>query len=331
MKTAVVILNWNGEKLFRQFFPTLDRYTINTDIYVIDNNSNDNSIKYVESNFPRFNLILLDKNYGFAEGYNRGLSQINADLYCLLNSDVEVTENWIKPVVDIFINNKNISIAQPIILDLNKKNFFEYAGAAGGFIDSLGYPYCRGRIFDHIEKNIGQYNNNEKIFWASGACFFIRKDVWDKLGGFDNDFFAHFEEIDLCWRAFNQNYKAISVGNSKIFHLGGGTLPNSSLKWFLNYRNSLILLTKNLPTNRLLNVLFIRLIMDIISSVQFIFKGNFSTFKSIIRANISFYSRFKYYFKKRYFFNTNNKYWSIKSIVWNYYIKNQKTFKDNSQ
>jgi len=327
MKIAVVLLNWNGEKLLNLFLPTLVKNTNSSDIYVIDNNSHDNSIKYIKSNFPNIKCILLKQNYGFADGYNKGLSEINADVFCLLNTDVEVTEDWLKPIYEVFNKNKDVSIAQPNILDYNNRKSFEYSGAAGGYIDFYGYPYCRGRIFDFVEDDLGQYDNNENIFWASGACFFIRKKVWISLGGFDNDFFAHFEEIDLCWRAFNNSFKAVSIGESKVYHIGGGTLPKSGFKWYLNFRNSLILLTKNLPKKYLFKTLFIRLILDFFASFRFLIKGEFIPIISIIRAHISFYISFRSHYKKRTlnYINKNN-YWSIKSIVWAYFIKKQRIF-----
>lgn len=326
MNITVVLLNYNGEKLLRKFLPILNTHTNDSDIYIIDNNSIDNSIEYVKLNFPNVKFILLDKNYGFAEGYNKGLKNINADVFCLLNTDVEVTENWLDPIYKIFNNNDKISIAQPIILDYNNRNRFEYAGAAGGFIDFYGYPYCRGRIFDSIEENNDQYNNNKLIFWASGACFFIRKNAWIRLKGFDNDFFAHFEEIDLCWRAFNQNLKTISIGESKVYHVGGGTLPLSGYKWYLNFRNSLILLTKNLPRESLFRILFTRLILDFIASLRFLLKGKFIPVLSIVRAHFSFYINFKSHYNKRISSKNKNNYWSTKSIIWSYFIKKDRIF-----
>ncbi len=326
MKIAVVVINFNGEKLLSKFLPTLIKNTSNADIYIIDNNSDDNSIDYIKSNFPKVKCIILDQNYGFAGGYNRGLNRVNADIFCLLNNDVEVTKNWIKPIYEVFDTNKNISIAQPKILNFKNKKLFEYSGAAGGFIDSLGYPYCKGRIFDSIEKDDGQYDFNKEIFWASGACFFIRKNVWNGLKGFDEDFFAHFEEIDLCWRAFNKDFKAILIGKSKVYHLGGGTLPVSGYKWYLNFKNSLILLTKNLPKKDLFKILSIRLVLDIVACVRFILMLQITPFFSVIRANYIFYTNFKYHYKKRKSINYKTNYWSTKSIIWNYFIKKEKKF-----
>jgi len=326
MNIAIALLNWNGEKLLKTFLPILYNYSNDSDIYIIDNNSSDKSIEYIKSNFPNIKCILLDKNYGFAEGYNRGLENINADVFCLLNTDVEVTENWLDPVYKIFSTNNNISIAQPIILDYNNRNKFEYAGAAGGFIDFFGYTYCRGRIFDSIEENNNQYNNNHEIFWASGACFFIRKDTWISLNGFDNDFFAHFEEIDLCWRAFNQNLKTVLIGESKVYHIGGATLPKSGYKWFLNFRNSLILLTKNLPVKYLFGILFIRLILDFIASLKFIINGRFIPVFSIVRAHFSYYINFRSHYNKRVLIKNKNNYWSTKSVIWSYFIKKDQIF-----
>ncbi len=331
MKIAVVLLNFNGEKLLNKFLPILVKYSAGADIYLIDNNSVDKSIEYVKSIFPSIKCILLDKNYGFAQGYNKGLIDINADIFCLLNTDVEVTENWLNPIHEVFKTNTDVSIAQPKILDFNNKKFFEYSGAAGGYIDFYGYPYCRGRVFESIEEDIGQYNDNKEIFWATGACLFIRKDVWIKLKGFDNDFFAHFEEIDLCWRAFNNNFKTISIGKSEVYHLGGGTLPLSGYKWYLNFRNSLILLTKNLPQKYLFRILLTRLILDFVASIRFLLKLQIIPIISIVRAHFFFFINFKTHYSKRNSIKNKHEYWSIKSVIWSYFIKKQKKYTNFSK
>jgi GT2 family glycosyltransferase len=325
-KIAVVILNWNGAKLLEQFLPSVVQYSDEAKIYVVDNASTDNSIVILKNQFPSVTIIQNDGNYGFAKGYNVGLQQIEEDYYVLVNSDIEVTENWLAPILSIFDNDSSVGIIQPKILDYKNKTYFEYAGAAGGFIDQFGYPYCRGRIFETIEKDSGQYDDEVDIFWASGACFFIRKEVYRKLNGFDDDFFAHQEEIDLCWRAFNLGYQAKYTFKSIIYHVGGATLKESSpKKTFLNFRNSLLMLTKNLPENKLVPILFIRLILDGLAGVQFIFKGKFVHCWAIIKAHFSFYSLINKTLKKRNV-KTFDNYYHSKSIIYSYFIKNGTVF-----
>lgn len=247
MKIAVVILNWNGQKLLEQFLPSVTTYSKNADIYVVDNASTDTSMAFVNANYPEVKIIQNKENGGFAKGYNEALKKVDADIFCLLNSDVEVTKNWLEPIVEAFKNNAEVAIMQPKLLDYKQKDYFEYAGAAGGFIDKFGYPYCRGRIFNTLEKDEGQYNDTHSIFWASGACLFVRSYVFKELNGFDESFFAHMEEIDLCWRAKNLGYKIIYTGRSQVYHVGGATLANSNpKKTFLNFRNSLFALVKTL-------------------------------------------------------------------------------------
>lgn len=224
MKTAIVILNWNGKKWLKAFLPSLLKYSEQADIYVIDNASTDDDVEFLATNFPTVKVIQNAQNYGFAGGYNEGLKHISADLFCLLNSDVEVSEGWLPPVLDLFNQDETLAAVQPKILDYNQKDQFEYAGAAGGFLDNLGYPFCRGRIFWKLEKDQHQYDDILPIFWASGACLFIRSEVFWKVGGFDADFFAHMEEIDLCWRLQNLGYKILYCGHSTVYHVGGGTL-----------------------------------------------------------------------------------------------------------
>ena len=241
-KIAVVILNWNGAKLLEQFLPSVMAYSDEAKIYVADNASTDDSIAVIKEKFPSVTIIQNDGNYGFAKGYNVALQNIEEEYYALVNSDIEVTPNWLTPILSIFENEKETGIIQPKILDFKNKEYFEYAGAAGGFIDKYGYPFCRGRIFETIEKDNHQYDNEREIFWATGACFFIRKEVYRKLNGFDGDFFAHQEEIDLCWRAFNLGYKIKYTYNSIVYHVGGATLNQSNpKKTYLNFRNSLLM------------------------------------------------------------------------------------------
>ncbi len=322
MKVAVVILNWNGAKLLDQFLPTIIKYSPEATIYVADNASTDHSISILKNNFPTVTIIQNSFNQGFAGGYNAALEHINAEIYALVNSDIEVTENWLKPIIETFETEVKTAIIQPKILDFNNKEYFEYAGAAGGFIDKYGYPFCRGRIFETIEKDEGQYNDPCTIFWASGACFFIRSSVFIDLKGFDSDFFAHQEEIDLCWRAINKDYQIKYNPKSVVYHIGGATLKQGSpQKTFLNFRNSLLMLVKNLPKSNLYSTLFIRMILDGIAGFQFIIKGEFSLFLAIVKAHYSFYILFKKNYKKRTDFQSI-KYYKVKSIVYQYFIKN---------
>ena len=284
---AVVILNWNGAQLLEQFLPSIIAYSEDATIYVADNASTDHSIEVIKTKFPTVKLIQNEDNYGFAKGYNAALQHIEEPYYALVNSDIEVTKGWLTPILSIFDNEPNIGIIQPKLLDYKNKAYFEYAGAAGGFIDKLGYPFCRGRIFDTIEKDEGQYDNEMEIFWASGACFFIRKEVYRILNGFDSDFFAHQEEIDLCWRAFNLGYKAKYTHRSVVYHVGGATLNESNpRKTYLNFRNSLLMLTKNLPDKQLFPLLFLRLCLDGLAGIQFIFKGKWTHCLAIIKAHL---------------------------------------------
>jgi len=292
MKIAIAILNWNGKHWLEKFLPNIIENSHSADIYVIDNASNDNSIKFLTLNFPNVKIISNSKNYGFAKGYNEGLKYISADIYCLLNSDVEVTKGWLSPIIELFNKNREISVVQPKILDYNRKNFFEYSGAAGGFIDNLGYPYCRGRIFNNLEKDNGQYNDEVDIFWASGCCLFIRtKDFWEN-NGFDELFFAHQEEIDLCWRLKNIRKNIYYCGKSTIFHVGGGTLnKRNPKKTYLNFRNNLYTLLKNLPKNKLY-IIIIRLFLDGFAGIYLLTKYGFSHTWAVIKAHFSFYRFF---------------------------------------
>ena len=325
-KIAVVILNWNGVKLLEQFLPSVIQFSPEATIYVADNASTDSSIAFVEANFPTVKIVKNAGNYGFAKGYNEALQHIDSEIYALVNSDIEVTENWLTPILETFENEPKTAIIQPKLLDFKNKDYFEYAGAAGGFIDKYGYPYCRGRIFETIEKDSGQYNDAREITWASGACFFIRSKIYHELKGFDDDFFAHQEEIDLCWRAKNKGYIIKYNPKSVVYHVGGATLHQGNpKKTFLNFRNSLLMLVKNLPKEKLIPVLFIRLILDGIAGVHFIFQGKFSHCVAILKAHFAFYSLLSKNYKKRAIFQSNE-YYSCKSIVFNYYLNNGKVF-----
>jgi GT2 family glycosyltransferase len=327
MKIAVVILNWNGVELLEQFLPSVVKYSPEATIYLADNASTDDSISFVMANFPSVKIIKNDSNLGFAGGYNEALKHIDAEIYALVNSDIEVTENWLQPIIKTFEKEPQTAIIQPKILDFKRKEYFEYAGAAGGFIDKYGYPYCRGRIFDTLEKDNGQYNDNCEIFWASGACFFILSSVYNELKGFDADFFAHQEEIDLCWRAFNKGYKIKYISESVVFHVGGATLQQGNpRKTFLNFRNSLFMLTKNLPKDKLYWILFCRMILDGIAGMQYLLQGKFNHFMAILKAHGSFYQLFSIHYNKRDKFQSE-KYYNQKSIVYLYFVKKVRIFK----
>ncbi|RTY94970.1 glycosyltransferase family 2 protein [Flavobacterium sp. GT3R68] len=327
-KIAVVILNWNGVKLLEQFLPSVVKYSSEATIYVADNASTDDSVAYIKEHFPTVQIVQNTDNFGFAQGYNEALQHIDAEIYALVNSDIEVTENWLKPILKTFEKEPKTAIIQPKILNFKNKQYFEYAGAAGGFIDRYGYPFCRGRIFDTLEKDNGQYDDNREIFWASGACFFIRSSVYKELKGFDADFFAHQEEIDLCWRAFNKNHITKYIADSVVYHVGGATLNESNpRKTFLNFRNSLLMLTKNLPNNALFKVLFLRLILDGIAGIKFLFEGKPTHLMAVIKAHFSFYRLFYKYYKKREQ-PQSKKYYKIKSIVYTYYVNNGRVFEN---
>ena len=321
MKLAIVILNWNGAALLKKYLPSVQQYSKEATIYVIDNASTDSSVAVLKNDFPDINLIVNDKNYGFAGGYNIGLKNIKADYYCLLNSDVQVSPNWLNPIMEGFNTITNVSIIQPKILDLKKKGYFEYAGAAGGFIDKLGYPFCRGRIFQALEEDKGQYNDVQEIFWATGACMFIKRDVFWELNGFDTDYFAHQEEVDLCWRAKNNGHKVYYIGESKVYHLGGSTLSNMNpKKTFLNFRNSLYSITKNLPPRKAFAIVLYRLVLDGIAAIRFLFQLKPKHFLAIFRAHLSFYANFRKMYKKREKANFILKYYLTTSIVWAHFV-----------
>lgn len=327
-KIAVVILNWNGEALLREFLPSVIKFSAEATIYVIDNASTDNAIEVLKNEFPSVTVITNSSNFGFAKGYNEGLKSVNEDYLALLNSDIEVTENWLQPIIELFDNESETAIIQPKILDYKSKSHFEYAGAAGGFIDKYGYPFCRGRIFDTLEEDKGQYDEETAIFWASGACFFIRNEVFQKVNGFDEDFFAHQEEIDLCWRAFNLNYISKYCSKTIVYHLGGATLKTSNpKKTFLNFRNSLCMLTKNLPSKNLVPILISRMLLDGIAGFQMISKGNFYHFVAILKAHFYFYWFFLKFYKKRASFQ-NKKYYIVKSIVYSYFVEKKRNYND---
>lgn len=331
MKIALVILNWNGKELLEKFIPSIVNFSSlkDVEIFVADNASTDDSIIFIKETYPSIKIVKNQLNGGYAKGYNDALQHIEADIYGLLNSDIEVTENWLNPIISTFENEQNTAIIQPKILDFKNKKYFEYAGAGGGFIDELGYPYCRGRIFSDLEIDKQQYNDTSEIFWASGACFFIRSAVFHQLNGFDEDYFAHQEEIDLCWRAQNAQHSIKYVGNSLVYHVGGATLKEESpRKSFLNFRNSLYSLVKNLPGKKLIPIIFGRLVLDGVAGIKFLVELRPKHTFAIIKAHFSFYYHLPKMLKKRKKSDQKNNYFTIKSIVWDYFISGKKTYQD---
>ncbi len=300
-EVVVVILNYNGCNFLRQFLPSVIAHSAEAKIIVADNASTDDSIEILEKEFNQaVEIIKLNENYGFCGGYNRALKLIDAEYYVLLNSDVEVTPNWISPILKLFKTDSTIAAAQPKILSYHKKDLFEYAGAAGGYIDTLGFPFCRGRIFNHIEKDSGQYDDTRPIFWATGACLFIRSSAYHECGGLDEDFFAHMEEIDLCWHLNRAGNKVYYVGESVVYHVGGGTLSKSNpRKTFLNFRNGLSLLIKHTPATMLWWKLPLRIILDWTAMMKFFLQGAPQDSWAVVKAHIQFITRLASDFKKR--------------------------------
>jgi len=329
LDTAVVILNFNGKSWLKKFLPSVISHSkTEADVFVIDNGSTDDSIAYLTNNHPSIKLLTLPKNLGFAGGYNEGLKQIEHTYYILLNSDIEVTKNWIDPIISTFKNNPEILAIQPKILSYKHKNKFEHAGAAGGLMDKLNYPFCRGRIFDHTETDHQQYDDLTEIFWASGACLFIRSKDFHTQGGFDEDFFAHMEEIDLCWRIKNTGGKVFFHPDSIVYHVGGGTLNyNSPQKTYLNFRNSLFMIHKNHNKNLFL-IIFKRLVLDGIAGLHFLIKGQFKHLFSVIKAHYSYFGSISKLNKKRkklakLSYNDLAGVINI-SIIWEYFVKKNK-------
>lgn len=330
-KVSVVILNWNGVNYLEKFLPSVCSSTYpNLDIIVADNASTDNSLQFLKENYANVRIIRNDHNYGFTGGYNRALAQVESEYFILLNSDVEVEAGWIEPVIRLMESDPEIAVAQPKILSYSNKQLFEYAGAAGGYLDLFGYPFCRGRIFDSVEPDDGQYETESEIFWASGAAFFIKKTGWIEAGGFDEDFFAHMEEIDLCWRLKNKGFKVMYCPGSRIYHVGGGTLnAENPFKTYLNFRNNLVLLQKNLPLGRFLLIIFIRFWLDLLSLLKFLLDGKPQNAKAINKAHVYFIKNYWRNRKKSHSFNTSrfNKAGLFSgSIVWSYFIRKKKTF-----
>ena len=334
-KISIVILNWNGSSFLKRFLPSVvSCSTGNTEIVVADNGSTDDSREVIGTLFPSVVYLQLEQNFGFAEGYNRALQQLQADYFLLINSDVEVTPGWLDPLIELMRKDQSIGICQPKILSFDRRDEFEYAGAAGGFIDRFGYPYCRGRILNVFEKDLGQYNQSVQVSWASGACMLVRSSVWHECGGFDVDFWAHMEEIDLCWRAQHLGYSVFVCPESIVYHVGGGTLNyNSPLKVYLNFRNNLYLLVKNLPGRQLAAKLPARMILDGVAALVFLLKGEFRSFGSVFYAHLKFYGNLPRLMKKRRILLQNRKdtafsVTSDSSIIWNYFILKRRKFSE---
>lgn len=335
MSVAIVILNWNGEKYLQQFLPILINNTTLADVEIIvaDNASSDASLFILKEKFPTIRTIVLDKNYGFAGGYNKALEQIEADFYVLLNSDVEVTPNWLKPMIDYMIEHENVAACQPKILSYYQRKHFEHAGAAGGYIDLLGFPFCRGRVLGTVEEDKGQYDNIVDVFWATGACLVTRSKIYWKVGGLDDEFFAHMEEIDLCWRLKSRGYRVVCVPESSVYHIGGGTLNvESPHKTYLNFRNNLLMLYKNLPAKLLKKTMFWRFIFDYVAAFQLFITGKPKNSKSVFKARNDFKRMKSDFDLKRkenilYAITENHSEILQKSIVLNYYFFRRKTYK----
>ena len=323
IKIAVVVLNWNGKLLLEKFLPILVKHSKEATIFVADNGSSDNSIKFIEENFPNVNIISNPTNEGYAKGYNDSLKKINAEYYMLINSDIQVKKDWLKPLLELMENDLRIAACQPKILDYNNKNIFEYAGASGGFIDSLGYPFCRGRIFQILERDYGQYNDATEIFWATGACLLIKSDYYNEVNGLDEDFFAHQEEIDLCWRLKNKNLKIMVEPKSTVYHIGGGTLNASSpTKTYLNFRNNLFMLLKNLPIDQVFTIIPLRLILDGVAAITFINKEKgLEHIISIVKAHFHFFIALPKLISKRQLINQKRK--LTGRTNWSIIIKNK--------
>jgi len=297
---AIVILNHNGKQYLEKFLPKVIQHSPDCDIVVADNFSGDDSLDYLQQTFPAIMVMKFDRNYGFCGGYNKALFQLNYDIFVLLNSDIEVTEGWMKPIKQMFDSDDTIAAIQPKLLDYNLKTKFEYAGGAGGYLDKFGYPFCRGRIFDSIETDEGQYNDSREIFWASGAALCIRGDLFKSYQGFDNDFFAHMEEIDLCWRMKKDGRKIMFCADSVIYHVGGGTLSYSNpTKTYLNFRNSLLVLIKNLPSSELVWKVIIRVLLDYVAALKFAFTGQIRDAMMVIKAHFYILRNLKRNLNKR--------------------------------
>lgn len=330
-KVAVVILNWNGQKFLEQFLPFVLATSYNNfEVVVADNGSTDNSVSFLRNTYPGIRIISFKMNFGFAKGYNEALNQVQADYYVILNSDVEVQSNWLVPMVELLESNKLIAACQPKILSFTNRKMFEYAGAAGGWLDKYGYPFAKGRIFDICEEDKGQYDQCEPIFWASGAALFIRSSVFHEVKGFDEYFFAHQEEIDMCWRIQLAGYKIYSCPAAIVYHVGGGTLPRgNSLKTYLNFRNNRIMLSKNLPFRKKIWIVPARNFLDALSAWKGLLSGDGGYFIAIVRSHLA-YTRWWLFYQGKSVFPKNRKAdlsgYTKKNMIWQHFVKKKKHF-----
>jgi GT2 family glycosyltransferase len=333
-KTTVVILNWNGLSYLQRFLGRLVESCAwpGTEVCVADNGSTDGSVEWTEENFSEVRIIRFDRNYGFAGGYNRAIAQLDSEYIVLINSDIEVGDNWLQPLVGFMDENADAAACQPKIMSWDRRSYFEHAGAAGGFIDRYGYPFCRGRMIDYAEKDEGQFDDVTEIFWSSGACMIVRSSAWIKCGGFDEDFFAHMEEIDLCWRFIRAGYRVCYIFNSVVYHIGGGSLSyGSPLKIYLNFRNSLFMLYKNLPEKKFRTILFKRKILDGMAAFMFLFQGRFRYFIAVYKAHLSYYWSLGELRRKRKIARLTgdgraSEFILNKSVVFEFYLRGNKTY-----
>ncbi|WP_053406035.1 glycosyltransferase family 2 protein [Persicobacter sp. CCB-QB2] len=330
---AIVILNYNGRTFLNKFLPNVLQHAEGAEVIVADNQSTDDSVAFMQATFPQVRLIINKENGGFAKGYNDALKHVDADYYVLLNSDAEVTAGWLTPIISFMEEHPKVAACQPKIMAYHNRITFEYAGAAGGYIDYLGYPFCRGRLFDTLEEDEHQYDDIRKVFWATGCCMFLRSSTFHEFNGFDEDYFAHMEEIDLCWRMNNAGYEVFYHGESKVYHVGGGTLPKSNpRKTYLNFRNSLITLYKNTRRRHLIQKLCLRSLLDVVAATKFLFFDSRADAMAVYRAQWYFWSRLPKWQSKRKNLKRSNKACLDlilpKSIVLLYYLKGKKSFKD---
>jgi GT2 family glycosyltransferase len=331
-RTAIVILNYNGAQLLAQFLPGVVANASGAEVIIADNASTDGSVAWVKQNFPQVKLIVLNQNYGFCGGYNRALREVRSDYYLLLNSDIEVTKGWLDPLVKVLDADAGVAAVQPKILSYHQREKFEHAGAGGGFIDGLGYPFCRGRIFDHVETDHGQYNDAIPVFWSSGACMLIRAKSFHQFGGFDEDFFAHMEEIDLCWKLHRDNQRVQYCGDSTVFHVGAGTLAyGSPQKVYLNFRNGLYLLFRHLSAGTLITRMPLRAMLDAVAAIRFVLSGEWASGAAVVRAHVEFFLTLGREIKKRRALHATYPRYSREgmregSIVLAYFVRGRKTF-----
>lgn len=332
MKVAVVILNYNGAPMLAKFLPLVTEHSLGAEIVVADNASTDDSVAVVNKYFPTVRVVQLDKNYGYAGGYNKALEQVNAEYYMLLNSDVEVTAGWLEPLLSFMEQHPTAVACQPKVLSYTRRGHFEYAGASGGFIERYGYPYCRGRLFDTIEEDRGQYNDICRVFWATGAAMMVRSRAFWAAGGFDAGFFAHMEEVDLCWRMLARGGEIYVMPQSTVYHVGGATLNKSNpKKTYLNFRNNLLMLYKNLPADELHSVMTVRAVLDYVASLKFLLTGGWGDFKAVLRARRDYKCLRDGYKSVREQNLASTVVPDVKertrfSLLWQYYVKGKKRF-----